>query len=63
MKAQSHSARQRLHREAARLQAEVVNPRTTERRMSDIHARLAEIDGMLWAPVVPAEDQFAFASL
>jgi hypothetical protein len=61
--AQSQAARQRLHRESARLMAEAVNHRTTEQRMSDIHARLAEIDGMLWAPVVPVEEQFAFASL
>jgi hypothetical protein len=61
--AQSQAARTRLHRESARLMAEAVNPRTTEQRMNDIHARLVEIDAMLHAPVVPLGDQFAFASL
>lgn len=60
--AQSHTARQRLHREAARLQAEAASDRTTARRMDAIHARLCEIDAMLWAPIVES-DQFAFASL
>lgn len=63
MIARGHTARARLHRERVKLTAELFGPSTTARREEAINARLTEIDGMLFAPVVDEADRFAFASL